>query len=195
VPTLLSRLVSPSGFVLAGLLLLLPFVGVSCSDAELGTMDGSYTGFDLVSGGGPGYDSDGPVGDMVAIEQVEFPEPGAQVLAIPLVVLLLAGVAAALLPMVRVRAVTAAAIAATAAVLLVVIQVAAQSNLVTSMQELLLVNLSTVPQDLERIATSDYLSQATGTRIGFWLSLIALLGVAAVNVVILMRARTPARQQ
>ncbi len=194
-PTLLSRLVSPSGFVLAGLLLLLPFVGVSCSDAELGTVDGSYTGFDLVSGGGPGYESDGPVGDMVAIEQVVFPDPGAQVLAILLAVLLLTGVAAVLLPMVRARAVTGAAIAGVAAVLLVVIQVVAQSNLVTSMQELLLVNMFTVPQDLERIATPDYLSAATGSRIGFWLTLVALFGVAAINVVFLMRARTPVRQE
>ena len=84
---------------------------------------------------------------------------------------------------------TGAAVAALAAVLVVLIQLLAQSNLVTSMQELLLVNLFSVPQDLSQVTTEEYLSDATGSRIGFWLVTVVLLGVVAVNALLLRANR------
>lgn len=188
-PSSLSRLWSPSGFALAVVLFVLPFVGVSCSNQDLGTLDSSYTAFDLATGGAPSYELDGPIGDMVAIEQVVFPDPGAQVLTILLIALLLAGLVTALLPVVRTRALVGAVIAAMTAVLVVVIQVVAQSSLVTSMRELLLEHMFSVPQDLSSIATDEYLSDATGTRIGFWLTLLLLLAIGAGNMVLWVRTR------
>jgi hypothetical protein len=189
-PTALSRLWSPSGFALAVLLLLLPFVGVSCSDPDLGTLDGSYTGFDLATGGTPQYDAAGPVADTASIEQVVFPDPGVQVLAIMLIVLLAAGLATALLPTSRHRALAGAALAALAAALVVAIELVARSTLVTSMRELLLARMDGVPQDLSAVATEEYLSDATGSRVGFWLVLVVLLVIGAANAA--LGARRPA---
>jgi hypothetical protein len=183
---------SPSGFGLIVLLLLLPFVGVSCSDQELGAVEGSYTGFDLVTGGAPGYEADGPIVEMVSIEQVVFPDPGAQVLAIVLLLLLVAGLATALLPAARLRQLAGAVIAALAAVLLVVTQLVAQSGLVTSMRELLQARMSVTPQDLSPVATEAYLSDATGSRIGFWLALVVLLVIGLTNIAIHIRSRRTA---
>jgi hypothetical protein len=190
-PPSLSRLWSPSGFALVVVLFVLPFVGVSCSDQDLGTLDGSYTAFDLATAAPPGYEVDGPISEMVAIEQVVFPDPGAQLLAILLIVLLVVGLATALLPVARTRALVGALIAAVAAVLVVVVQLVAQSSLVNSMRELLLVNMFSVPQDLSSIATEDYLSDATGTRIGFWLTLVLLLTIGASNLLVWLRTRGP----
>jgi hypothetical protein len=188
-PPVVSRLWSPSGFGLVVVLLLLPFVGVSCSDQELGTLDGSYTGFDLATGGSPRYDVDSPVADVVSIGQVVFPDPGVLVLAILLIVLLVAGLATALLPAARLRERAGAVIAGLAAVLVVIIQLVAQSSLVTSMRELLEASMATVPQDLSPVATEEYLSDATGSRVGFWLVLVVLLAIGAINVALGMRAR------
>jgi hypothetical protein len=191
--SVLSRLWSPSGFALVVLLLLVPFVGVSCSDQDLGALDGGYTGFDLVSGGAPGYEVDSPVADMVSIEQVVFPDPGARVLAIVLIVLLVMGLVTALLPVVRVRALAGAVVAGLAAVLLVITQLVAQSTLVTSMRDLLLVKMVNVPQDLSAVATEEYLSEVTGSRVGFWLALVVLLAIGVTNVVVSVRARRSRR--
>lgn len=55
--SLVTRLLSPAGFVLAGLCLLLPFMTMSCSSknqdaaVEMGTI--TFTGADLVVGGAP----------------------------------------------------------------------------------------------------------------------------------------------
>lgn len=187
---LLSRLLSPSGFVLALLLLLLPFVGVSCADQDLGTLDGSYTGVDLATGGAPSFQASGPIADNTIAQEI-YPDPGVQLLTILVIVLLVAGLAAALLPTVRIRALAGALLAVLAAVLVVITQLAAQSNLVTSMQELLLTNLFSAPQELAQAATQDYLSNATTSRTGFWLTTATLLVVVAINILALRPPRTP----
>jgi hypothetical protein len=128
---------------------------------------------------------------MVSIEQVVFPDPGARVLAILLIVLLVAGLATALLPLVRVRALAGAVVAVLAAVLLVVTQLVAQSSLVSPMRDLLLVRMVNVPQDLSAVATEEYLSDATGGRVGFWLALVVLVALGAINVTVGVRARRP----
>ena len=61
--SLVDRLLSPAGFGLALLLFLLPFATVSCSAAEEGIpvhLDYTYTGLDLVTGGGPDIDGTMP---------------------------------------------------------------------------------------------------------------------------------------
>jgi hypothetical protein len=55
--TLVGRLLSPAGFGLVLILFLLPFVSVSCS-VQSATIDSTFTGIDLVTGGTP--DMTGP---------------------------------------------------------------------------------------------------------------------------------------
>jgi hypothetical protein len=49
----MRRLVSPAGFVLVGLLFLLPFLTVSCSDGPEPMVNAVFDGTDLLTGGDP----------------------------------------------------------------------------------------------------------------------------------------------
>lgn len=137
----LGRWFSPAGFVLAGLFLLMPFVTVSC-DAPGGfgrTTPGgttTYTGLDLATGSAPGVTAE----HLRPLAEVQPDRLGPQPLFIALVVLILAGVAAAIAgkdPLVR-RAV-AAIVAGVAAVFLVAGQATARALLEARLREQLTV--------------------------------------------------------
>ncbi len=184
---LLSRLLSPAGFVLVGLLFLLPFVGVSCSAPEIGSVDASYSGFDLVTGGDPAYEVDSPIADQAAPPGLEMPTPGVTPLAVAVLVLLLVGVGCALLARPTVRLAVAGGVAALAAVLLVVTEVVARSGLVDSIAEAAVVVRQSTSQNLDPVTGKDFLAGVVGIRFGFWVTLGALVVLSAGNLVAVRR--------
>ena len=186
----LSRLLSPAGFVLAGLLFLFPFVGVSCSSPELGAMDASYTGFDLVVDGDPEFDVESQVADQVASPGLEAPTPGVPFLAGAVLVLVVLGAGCALPARPVVRYAAAGAAAALAAVLLVITGMAARSGLIDSIADGARVLQETTPQDLDPVTGEDFLAEAVGTRAGFWLLLAVLIVLTAGNLFAARRSRS-----
>lgn len=173
---------SPAGFVLVALLFLLPFVGVSCSTEDLGSMDAQFTGFDLVTDADPTWETDSPLADVVASDQGGIPTTGVTAPAVLVLVLLAGGATAALLPRPRARALTAAAAAALAAVLLVVTQLLAESNLAEEIVDNAAILEQSTGFSLEPVTGEAFLSDAIGARIGFWLCLGTLVLVAAGNL-------------
>ena len=184
----LSRLLSPAGFVLVILLFLLPFVGISCSAPEVGSMEADVSGFDLVTNDDPDFETDSPVADMVAIDSAEMPTTGVSVLAAGVLVLVVAGAGCALVARPRVRLLVAGGVAVLAAALLVVTQLLAEENLATSALESAEVIQQGAAQDLSPVANELYLADAINSRIGFWLALGMLVVVAAGNLFALARA-------
>ena len=187
----LSRLLSPAGFVLAGLLFLFPFVGVSCSAPELGSLDASYTGFDLVVDGDPEFDVDSPIADQVASPGVEAPTPGVPFLAGAVLVMLVVGVGCALPARPVVRCAAAGGAAVLAAVLLVVTELAARSGLVDSIADGARVLQETTPRTLDPVIGEDFLAGVVGTRAGFWVLLAVLIVLTAGNLFAARRSRSP----
>lgn len=188
---MLSRLLSPAGFVLVGLLFLLPFVGVSCSAPEIGSLDASYSGYDLVTGGTPEYEVDSRIADQVAPSGLEMPTPGVPLLAGAVLLLLLVGVGCALLGRPAVRLTVAGGVAALAAVLLVVTELAARSGLVDSIVDAARILQESTPQNLDPVTGEDFLAGVVGTRAGFWVSLAALVVLGAGNLFAARRPRSP----
>ncbi|MPZ86027.1 MAG: hypothetical protein GEV28_38925 [Actinophytocola sp.] len=180
---------SPAGFVLVGLLFLFPFVGISCSAPELGSVDAGFTGFDLAVDANPSYQVDSPVADMVARDQVAMPTPGVPGLAIGVLVVLAVGVACALLARPSTRLLAAAAAAVLAVVLLVVTQVVAESNLVTAIVDNARLLQVSVPQNLDPVANEGYVEDVVSSRVGFWLALVALVALASGDLVAGIRSR------
>jgi len=187
----LSRLLSPAGFVLVLLLFLLPFVGISCSAPDVGAMDAELSGFDLVTNADPTFETDSPVADMVAADQAEMPTTDVTVPAVLVLVLLVAGAGATLLPRPRTRLLAAGALAALATAVLVLTQLFAESNLVANTLANARILQESVPQDLAPVANETFLADAVDSRIGFWLSLVALVLVSAGNLVAWARSRDP----
>ncbi len=188
---MLSRLLSPAGFVLAGLLFLFPFVGVSCSAPEIGSLDASYTGFDLVVEGDPEFDTDSPIADQVAAPAVEMPTPGVPFLAGAVLVTLVLGAGCALPARPVVRSAAAGGAAALAAILLVVTEIAARSGLVDSIADSARVLQETTPQNLDPVTGEDFLAGAVGTRAGFWILLVVLIVLTAGNLFATRRSHAP----
>ncbi len=129
----LSRFASPAGFGLVLLLFfLLPFVSVSCDVPGYGEAGADYTGSHLVSGAEPEVPQE--LRELSAdpetpAELVQPPDPGVQALAIVLAVLVVAGVLTVLIPRLKTRLLSGAAIGAAALVMTVMTMVVAQSNL------------------------------------------------------------------
>jgi hypothetical protein len=188
----LSRLLSPAGFALVALLFLLPFVGVSCSAEELGSMDAEFTGFDLVTDADPTFRTDSPIADMVASDQGEVPTTGVTVPAVLVLVLLAAGIATVLLTRPRVHALAGGALAAVAAALLVITQLLAESNLVGEIRDNSLILEQSTGFDLGPVTTDAYLAEAVSSRIGFWFCLGVLVLVTGGNLLASVRSRAPA---
>lgn len=188
---MVSRLLSPAGFVLAGLLFLFPFVGVSCSTQELGALEAHYTGFDLVTDGEAEFDVESPVADQVAAPGSEAPTPGVPLLAGAVLVMVLVGAGAALATRPAVRFAAASGAAALAAVLLVITELAAQSGLVDSIADSARILQGSVPQNLDPVIGEDFLAGIVGTRAGFWVLLAALVLLAAGNLFAARRYRSP----
>jgi hypothetical protein len=134
---LVRRLLSPGGFVLVGLMFLLPFLTVSCSPPNTGAQDSgtftaTYTGADLVAGRLPMMTvvQGGPTGETIShgrtVAGAEYGvpnPPGAmEPFALAALVLTALGVLVVLLPRARVRSVASAALALVAALALLAAQ-------------------------------------------------------------------------
>ncbi|MFC7549274.1 hypothetical protein [Plantactinospora sp. GCM10030261] len=180
----LTRWLSPAGLFLAGLLLLLPFVAVSC-DAPGGYGRGSagstttYTGADLVTGDEPAVS---PPDQVLPPERRRDDTLGVRPLAVTVLVLILAALitATGIATPWRRRLVTAI-LAATAALTLVAEQVAVRSVLAARLRDQL-----TTPLPADK-RVEDYVQ----TQPGFWLCLLTLIAVAAANSAALLRGRRP----
>jgi hypothetical protein len=167
------RMLTPTGFVLTGLCLVLPFVTVSCDApggfgrAEPGGTT-TYSGVDLVSGGGPTVDK------LLPAAQQHGDRLGVQPLAVVFVLLLVAGAVATWLIRERQRRrITAAALAAVGIMLLAANQVTTSALLQARLSEQL-----AVPMPAGKRA-ADYVH----TDGGFAVCLLALLILLATNLV------------
>ena len=176
----LSRVASPAGFALVLLLFfLLPFVSVSCDVPGYGEAGANYTGSHLVSGTEPevpdevrelASDPDSPVA------LIDPPAPGVQVLAIVLAVLAAAGVLTVLVPQVKARLVSGAALATATLAVTVTTMVVAQSNLKSALIDGVERSGLTEQGDMARLDSA--VDQITNTEVGFWL-MVYLLGLMA----------------
>lgn len=175
--SLASRLLSPAGFGLALLLLLLPIVTVSCGSVaeELPyKIDYTFTGLDLVTGGPPEIsgvipnDDGAPMTVNGASDQGWFTEQvgrPVQPLAVTAAVILVAGLIAGLVLPVALRGRVTGALALAALTLLVV--------------QVLAIAPARAAEELAELAPDPTLTTHTTPAIGFYLTvgvLLALLG-------------------
>jgi hypothetical protein len=185
-----SRLLSPAGFALVLLLFLfMPFLSAACEVAGGGGSVGAdYRGTHLVSGAEPGIeippDLEDLVTDLVRATPADTPapDPGVQLLAIIVSLVLVAGIALPFVPrlahQVRLRMFGGAALAVGAGVLMIVTQLAAQTEVASQ--------LVGYARDLgvsnEETTTDVFAEQLVHTGVGFWLALLLLFVIAVVSV-------------
>ena len=189
-PKLVTRRITPAGFLLALLLFLfLPGLAASC-DAQPGNGNPAslvYTGADLATGG---HRVVGDLGiDPANMAKVEtgFRLSGPiQVLAIVTAALLLLGLATALLRTPRARALAAVVVAGAAAAMLAVTESQALGKLteVTHKIAVTFTQISEPPQDPDKL-TAD----AVHVQYGFWLTAGVVLVVFVLNIVVALRRR------
>jgi hypothetical protein len=187
---ILARVVSPAGFMIALLFFLLPFVAVSCeAPQDAGSIEASYTGYDLVLGADPTVTTTGELseGDE-PFEPDELPRPGVQVPATIALVLIGAGLAASLAPALRSRPLVLAGGATLAAAVLLGTELLARSNLKASVQDL--AGPSTRIGGETLAVTDEVAGDLVEARPGFWLTLGALVLVALWSLVLAVRARS-----
>lgn len=185
-----SRLVSPTGFALVLLLFLfLPFLSVSCEVPGLGSIGADYTGAQVATGAEPEVEIPPGLADLgeelpgSAESEEPPPQPGVQVLAILVAIVLVAGVALPFVPrlvdQVRQRMFGGAAIAVSAGVLLVITQVVGQANLTDQLTD----DAENVAGGQTPVPTADEIAdEVVHSGVGFWLSLVLLVVVALVSV-------------
>lgn len=176
-----ARLVSPAGFALVLLLFLfMPFLSVSCDVSGTGSIGVSYNGTQLATGAHPAVKVPAGLEDMAA----QLPgapgsgrppvEPGVQLLAILVAVVLVAGAALPFVPLlahqVRHRMFGGAAVAVVAAALMITTQAVAQSNVTDQLAD-----------DARQVGTTD-VSPIIHSEVGFWLALVVLLVIALASV-------------
>jgi hypothetical protein len=173
--TLISRLLSPTGFVLILLLFGLPFLAASC-EAPQGDFEFSatFTGVDLVVGGQPDLVSSV---DDASEQRFDVPIP-VQPLAIIAVVAILLGAGAALLRERLFRHAAGLGLAVLAAGTLAGAEIQALNALVDKYRPIV--------TDLvdAQIAGNEYVH----TRPGFWLAFYALVALAVGHAVALLVA-------
>ncbi|MFC4856686.1 hypothetical protein [Actinophytocola glycyrrhizae] len=172
----LSRFANPSGFVLVLLLFfLLPFVSASCDVPGYGEAGATYTGSHLVSGVDPevpaelqelANDPESPTA------LTDPPDPGVQLLAIALAVLAAAGVLTVLIPHLKARLLSGAALAAATLVVTVVTMSVAQSNLQNALVDWARQTGAAENEDGDRLRTA--VAEVTHTETGFWLMVVLL---------------------
>lgn len=177
----LAGWLSPAGLFLAGLLLLLPFVAVSC-EAPGGYGRGAagstttYTGVDLVTGDEPEVS---PADQLVPPDQAREDTLGVQPLAVAALLLIVAALVASIVLVTPLRRqLVVAGLAGLAALSLVAAQVAVRALLTSRLREQLAAPLPAGKQ------VGDYVQ----TQPGFWLCLLTLLAVAVANGAALLRA-------
>jgi len=169
----------PSGFVLAGLFLLMPFIAVSCDTpggfgraAPGGTS--TYTGIDLMSGGSPEVTAD-------KIREGADEKLDPQPLAMAAAVLIIAGaVIALLIEHQLLRRAVGTAVAGFAAIFLIANQLTVQSLLRSRLREQVTGPLPAGKQ------IGDYVQNQSG----FWLCLATLVALVMLNGVGWLRSAT-----
>lgn len=177
----LSRVASPAGFVLVLLLFfLLPFVSVSCDVPGYGQAGANYTGSHLVSGTDPEVPAE--VRELASDPEtpealIDPPDPGVQVLAIVLAVLAAAGVLTVLVPQVKARLLSGAALATATLGVTVMTMVVAQSNLKSALVDGVERSGLAEQGDVARLESA--VDQILKTEVGFWL-MVFHLGLMAV---------------
>ncbi|MEA5359951.1 hypothetical protein VA596_10415 [Amycolatopsis sp., V23-08] len=188
-PQLVTRRITPAGFLLALLLFLfLPCLAASC-DAPDGTRtEVGYSGADLVTGQQKITGVDGlgltPAQQAAVADKFDMPVL-VQVLAIVAAVLLVLGLGTALLRTPKARALTAVVVSGTGAVLLVVTEVFALGNL-TDNARLISATVSSLSSG-QGTSVEDEAVAAVELRLGFWLSVSLLLLVFLLNVLVALR--------
>jgi hypothetical protein len=176
-----GRALSPTTLILAGLCFALPFVTVSCATpggygraAPGGTV--SYTGVDLAVGSRPDVS---PADKLLPTAQQREDRLPAQPTAIILLILIAAGTGAAIaMTDVRARRATVGLLGGVAATALLVNQALAQSEVTVNVGEQ--ISLASPGADPH---------QYVRAGLGFWLCLLLLLAVTAVNAVGWWRAK------
>lgn len=178
----LSRLASPAGFVLVLLLFfLLPFVSVSCDVPGYGEAGASYTGSHLVSGTQPEVSAE--LKELAAdpeapAELTDPPDAGVQGLAVVLALFATAGVLTVLVPRVKARLLSAAAVAVATLVVTVVTMVVAQAHLRSALLDGVRRSGLAEQQDNQQLESTA--TELTHTEVGFWLMVILLAVITAV---------------
>jgi hypothetical protein len=180
VKKVLSRFASPAGFALVLLLFfLMPFMAVSCDDIDV-----RYTGSHLVSGADPevpaelkefAEDAEAPA------TLVEPPDPGAQVLAIVLVVLAVGGMATAVFTRARTRLLGAAVAAGATLVVTIVTMVVARSSIESALFDRM---RETAVADDDPALLESRIGELIHTEVGFWLMVVLLVLIAAVTALL-----------
>jgi hypothetical protein len=189
VPQLVTRRITPAGFLLALLLFLfLPCLAASC-DAPDGTRtEVGYTGADLATGRQQVTGVDGlgltPAQQTAVADKFDMPVL-VRVLAIAAGALLVLGLGTALLRTPRARALTAVVVAGASAALLVVTEVFALGDL-TDNARLISATVSSLSSG-QGTNTEDEAVAAVELRLGFWLSVSVVLVVFLLNVFVALR--------
>lgn len=160
-------------FLLAPLFFLLPFATVSVEVRELGMVELSYTGLDLVTGGAPGAIGTGQFSSVPdqATSPVQTVPPGTRILAVLAALLILGGLVATLRPATEDRARGRRGViglSAAAAGLLMITELVVSAKLHSTVSDLRL----SVPTPG---GTSFPVTASTRTGLGFWLSLLTLV--------------------
>jgi hypothetical protein len=171
--TLVSRLLSPTGFVLILLLFGLPFIAASC-EAPQGdfTFSATFTGVDLVVGGEPDL-----VSSVEDANEQRFDVPiPVQPLAIIAVVAILAGAGSALLRERLLRHAAGLGLAVLAAGTLAAAEIQAMADLVEE--------YGPIVNDLVKaeVAATEYMH----IKPGFWFAFYALVALAVAHAVALL---------
>jgi hypothetical protein len=180
--TLLDRLLSPAGFGLVLLLFLLPFATVSCG-VETEHVDATFTGLDLMVGGEPSLSGtnidDQSEAELTALFVDRY---DAEPLAILAAVLLLGGMAAALIRQRQLRSTVSAGIAAVVVVLLAVeLFVRAPGKVGDAMAWF-----------RAESGLQDPVTTSTSPAFAFWIAIVVLIGLAAWQGYEAVRANGPA---
>jgi hypothetical protein len=169
-----SRWLNPGMLVLVGLFFLLPFVTVACVPGGYGRSDASgattYTGLDLATGGRPAVAADKLRPAAQQVDDRLAPQPLALA---ALAVVLFALVVAIAVTDARVRRAAVTGLSAIGALLLVANQATVQALLVEKVRA----------QLTRPIPAGHRISDVVQARNGFWLSLLALGGLAVVNAI------------
>jgi hypothetical protein len=176
-------LISPAGFLLALVFFLLPFAAISCEVPEVGSVEASYTGVDLITNGDPSTTTTGEFNSDASSAKKDdsVPKTDVQVLAIITAVLLAAGAVATAVPGIRARIrgwLGIGGAAVLGAVLLIVTEVVANANLKSALVDA--ANKSAgqaADPNFNFRMTDSVASSMVNTRVGFWLSVLALVAV------------------
>lgn len=152
------KLISTSGLTLTLLLLFLPFLGVSC-ESGMGSVNAEISGWDMAVGGAPSVSRTGlfSIGGPTDIDSV--PVQGFMVLTV--VAILSAILLGIVLRTALARAVGAGVASTVAALFVVINQVKVTDDLIQRARN----------EGMPREVVADWI----GSRIGFWLTLSALL--------------------